>query len=334
MTQVSAPLVNEQFTDAAWRDLFGDEPGVVGDLDGTSYNINLPPDSNVALIGSPTQDSLSRVAGFSHKIPAGQLESIVIPEAPGSTRTDLVVVRYDPANNDAPGPCRLAIVTGTSAGFPAYDSSAPGVEDLPLWAVTRKADEALSQATVRRLYPRLAPLLNLPLGALLPTSSPLGTLVRRGQLTYVRELDTSGVPTWIPDRGMEQIDTLCAPDIGGPLEQNSPRGLHSSVRISQPFGPGVPFRGEITAQCYVVVQAGSEIGFAATGDPSGPTTRHARSRNDGSIAEPRTVTAHARIDSGSSDAFNFQPIMRQLSGTSEVVAEPRLAFSTAHVWPK
>jgi len=200
MTQVSAPQVGEQFTDTSWRDLFGDEPGVVGDLNGTAYAISLPPDSDVARVGSANQDSLSRVAGFSHKIPAGQYEGVTIPVASGSARTDLIAVRYDPAFTDDPGPCRLARIAGTSTGLPAYDAAPPGIEDLPLWSITRQPGQALSQATVRQLFPRLAPTLTVPVGAPLPDSSPLGTHAYQGAQQFVRELGTSGVPVWAPIR--------------------------------------------------------------------------------------------------------------------------------------
>lgn len=196
MAQTSYPLAGAQFTDAAWRDLFGDEPGVVGDMDGSAYAVALSSGSDVAQIGSATQASLARVAGFAHRISAASTEPITIPVASGSARTDIIALRYDPANTGAPGPVRLVRIAGTSASLPAFDQSPPGVEDLPLWGVTRQPSQALSAATVQRLFPRLAPALELPVGAPLPTSSPLGTRLRQGPVDYMRVLGTSGVPVW------------------------------------------------------------------------------------------------------------------------------------------
>lgn len=202
MAQSSGPIsqgtdAERQFTDVMWRDLFGDEPGVVGDISGAAYQLTLPTNSDVAQIGSATQDSVARLAGFAHRIPAGQPESITIPAASGTAQTSIVALRYDPAYTGAPGPVRLIRIAGTSASLPAYDSSPPGVEDLPLWAVTRQPNQALSQATVLRIFPRLAPVLDVPVGAALPLSSPLGTRLHQGANQYVRQLGGAGAPTWV-----------------------------------------------------------------------------------------------------------------------------------------
>lgn len=196
MAQSSWPLVGENFSDLDWRDSFGAEAGVTGDLDGSSYKVTLAPDSDVAQIGSATQKSTAQVAGFGHRIPAGQPENITVPAATGSARTDIIALRYDPAFTGTPGPVRLALVTGTSTGLPVYDDAPPGIEDLPLYSVTRQPGQALSQATVRQLFPRIGLPLVVPVGAPLPLSSPLGTRVRQGTTEFMREQDGSGVPVW------------------------------------------------------------------------------------------------------------------------------------------
>lgn len=200
MAQASGPIsqgttAERQFTDVLWRDLFGDESGVVGDTDGTAYKLTLPTDSNNAQVGSSTIRSNARVAGFAHAIPAGSPETVDIPTAT-STRTDLIVLRYDPAYTGAPGPVRLVRIPGTSASVPAYDDAPPGVEDLPLWTVTRAPGQSLSQATVKRVFTRIAPVLTVETGVTLPTSSPLGTILQQGAETYRREL--AGTPTPVP----------------------------------------------------------------------------------------------------------------------------------------
>lgn len=209
MAQSSGPIsqgtiAERQMTDVLWRDRFGDESGVLGDLNGTAYAIVLPSDSDVAQIGSATQVSTATVAGFAHRIPADSPEPITIPAASGSARTDIVALRYDPAFTGLPGPVRLVRIAGTSAGLPVYDDAQPGVEDLPLWAVTRQPGQALSQATVQRLYSRIAPVITVPVGAPLPVSSPIGTLAKQSSSSYRRDLDSSGVPVWARDG--QQVD--------------------------------------------------------------------------------------------------------------------------------
>lgn len=204
MTQTSGPLATgtlaeRQFTDVLWRDLFGGEAGVVADYDGSAYAISLPVGSDVASVGSATQASLAQVAGFSHKIPQGEPESITVTPATGVTQTHIIALRYDPAYTGAPGPVRLVLIPGTSAALPSYDDASPGVEELPLWGVTRQPGQALSQATLQRLFPRLAPNLSLPEGVALPPSSPLGTVLQQGRRRYRREMGTAGVPVWTSD---------------------------------------------------------------------------------------------------------------------------------------
>lgn len=214
MAQSSGPISQgsdseRQFTDVMWRDRFGDEPGVIGDLDGSAYRVTLSTNSDVVQIGSSTQVSTATVAGFVHRIPEDQPEGITIPAATGSARTDIIALRYDPAFTGLPGPVRLTRIPGTATGLPGYDSAPPGIEDLPLWSITRQPGQALSQALVRRLFPRLAPSLEIDPGAPLPASSPLGTTLRQGSRKYVRALGTAGVPEWRPDGGQLPSIELC-----------------------------------------------------------------------------------------------------------------------------
>lgn len=201
MAQSSGPisqgsLSDRQFTDELWRNIFGDESGVIGDYNGTAYDLVLPSDSNFARVGSNTIKSTARVAGFGHAIPVGDPESIEVPPA-ALERTDVLALRYDPAFSGQPGPVRLVRIAGTSSAIPAYDDAPPGPEDMPLWAVTRKPGQSLAQATKVRLFPRITPSLTVEPGALLPPNSPIGTPLRRGTEEYIRELDDNGVPVWV-----------------------------------------------------------------------------------------------------------------------------------------
>lgn len=184
MAQVSGPLGNETFTTDEWRETVGDEPGIKGDLNGSSYSITLANNSDVASIGSASQDSIAVVAGVRHRIPAGQAEGITIPAPTSAARTDLIVLRYDPAWDAKPlGPVRLARIAGTEgSGAPAWDSTPPGVEDLPLWEVTRQPGQALSQATTQERRTWTGPNLFVSQSdtKYLPVTPPLGTRVQLG----------------------------------------------------------------------------------------------------------------------------------------------------------
>jgi hypothetical protein len=208
MAQSSGPIAQgttaeRQFTDIQWRDTFGDESGVIGDLDGTSYSITLGPAADTISVGSSTQDSRAVVAGFGHKIPQSTPESLTIPAASGSTRTDLIALRYDPAYTGLPGPVRLVRIAGSSSSIPAYDASPPGVEELPLFAITRAVGGAITAATLSRQFPRLAPVIDVPSVATLPTSSPLGTIARIGTAIYHRRLNPT-TPAWVLDDARPQ----------------------------------------------------------------------------------------------------------------------------------
>jgi len=202
MAQRSGPVSQgteeeRQLSDVDWRDLFGDEPGVYGDLDGSAYRVTLPTNSDVVQVGSDSQPSLSRVGGFFHRINAGEAEGVEIPAATGTARTDIVAVRYDPTYTGTPGPCRLVRIAGTNVGLPAYDAAPPGVEDLPLWAVTRQPGQALSQATVRLLFSRIGPHFTVPDDAPLPPSAPMGSRAHWKGIDYLRLL-SGGSPVWKP----------------------------------------------------------------------------------------------------------------------------------------
>lgn len=202
MAQSSGPIAvgtvaERQFSDVIWRNRFGDEPGVLGDMNGSSYALTLPAGSDVASVGSTTQASLATVAGFSHSIPAAAPETITIPPAVGSARNDIISLRYDPAYTGAPGPVRLFRIAGAGTALPTYDASPPGIEDLPLWSVTRSPGQSLSLAIVKRMFPRIALSLEVGINSPLPLSSPLGTIARQGTSTFRRALDASSNPVWL-----------------------------------------------------------------------------------------------------------------------------------------
>lgn len=245
MAQSSGPIsqgttAERQFSDALWRDIFGDESGVIGDMNGTAYALVLPSGSDVAQVGSGNQLSTARVAGFGHRIPAGAPESITIPVATGAARTDIISLRYDPASTGAPGPVRLFRIAGTTSALPVYDDAPPGTEDLPLWAVTRSPGQNLSQATVTRLFPRLVPTLELNPGSPLPINSPLGTVLRQGSSRYRRQLDVSNVPAWTA----EAADSVYDEGAGGSAITTAIAAAGDMATVTVPAGVwDVDYRG-------------------------------------------------------------------------------------------
>ena len=147
MTQTSAPLIGVEFPDDAWRTLAAaDTDGILGDPAGTaSYSLTLPTSGNNVTVGV----GAARVAGFLHQVTAS--ESITIPAPTSRARTDVITARYDAtwANDGGARPVRLNRVAGTEgSGTPTLDTSPPGVQELPLWRITRSPSQALNLATV------------------------------------------------------------------------------------------------------------------------------------------------------------------------------------------
>jgi hypothetical protein len=196
MAEESGPLVGDNFTDAQWRAIFGGEPGIVGDVDGSAYNLTLGAGTDDAQLGSVTQDSVAVVGGFMHRIVGGSTQAVTIPPSTNVVgRTDIIAVRLDAGTyTSAPGPCRLVRIAGVegSSARPSMDEAPPGVEDFPLWAVTRKGNgttaEGLNQAAKVDLRRRTGPNLTVPAGESLPVNVPVGTRARRGDAEFVREM--------------------------------------------------------------------------------------------------------------------------------------------------
>lgn len=218
--QEAGPLLGQNFTDAVWRSIFGAEPGIVGDYNGSAYGITLPPASDSVEIGSPTIESRSTVGGFGHAIPAGTTQSLLIPASSNAAigRTDIISVRLNAsAFTTVPGPVRLHRIPGVegSAARPSYDDSPPGVEDMPLYAITRKQGQALTEATVVDLRVRTGPQILVAPSATLPTSVPLGTRATRGGVTYRRDLDGSSTQWVEVSRDRETLTGIAATDTFG-----------------------------------------------------------------------------------------------------------------------
>lgn len=200
--QESGPLPTETFTLGRWRQIFGAEPGIVGDTDGSAFGLTLPPSSDTAEVGSATLESIAIVGGHPLIIPAGTTQSIDIPASTNPTigRTDIIAAQRDSAAfNTDPGPVRLVRIGGTegSAALPSYSSPLT----LPLWAITRKQGQSLNEAVPRDLRVRRASVFAVPggtPGGILPQSAPLGTRATRDGTAYRREMVGSSAQ-WVEE---------------------------------------------------------------------------------------------------------------------------------------
>lgn len=200
--QESFPIVGQPFTDAQWRTIIGQEAGIVGDTDGTAYTISLPASSDVAEVGSASEDSAAVVGGFGHRIPAGLTQSIEIPPSTNATngRGDVIALSYDPTNVGAPvNLVRIPGVEGSTT-LPPLDEGPPGAEVLALWEVRRRAGQGLNQATVRDMRTWASPHLYVAPDRGLSPDVPLGTVARRGSgpSRFVRVLQGT-TPAWIQE---------------------------------------------------------------------------------------------------------------------------------------
>lgn len=201
--QLSGPLTDLNFTDDQWQAIFGSNAGVIGDTDGTAYNLTLPPATDTVEIGSATIDSRSVVGGYEHLIPAGTTQSLDIPASTNPTigRTDLIVARFNSATfTTEPGPVRLVRIGGTegSAALPSHNTTLPSPVDLVLYAITRKQGQGLNQAIVVDRRPRSAWNYLIPPGGSLPQTAPLGATATRDGIRFRRDFDGATVD-WIQE---------------------------------------------------------------------------------------------------------------------------------------
>lgn len=315
MAEHSFGRANQKFTVADWRALFGAEPGIVGDVDGSAYKLTLPTGTDDAVLGSTTQDSTSVVGGALHQIAAGQTQTVTIPASTNAAagRTDLIVVRYDAATYTTdPGPCRLYRVAGVegSTALPTLDEAPPGVEDMPLWAVTRKQGQSLNQAASRWLGRRTGPNLLVPSGESLPADVPLGTRAERGGIEYVRDLNSSGTPAWRP-AGMQASYAPSGAALTQILAPSAPVvGIHSRLVIKtgratcttsssggHEYADRIVFDEPFPTACLSVQATqymGPTVGFGPAAAYQGGVAIDSMSRTDFRLVYPGSTTSTIR----------------------------------------
>jgi hypothetical protein len=202
-TETAGPLFNEIFTDDQWTAIFGSNAGIIGDTDGTAYNLTKPPSGNDVEIGSSTIDSFAVVGGRGHGIPAGAPHSLTIPESTNPTvgRTDLIVARMNLATfTTDPGPVRLVRIPGTegSAAPPSHNTTLPSPVDLVLYQITRVQGDPIADAVVVDRRPRTAWNYLIPAGVSLPQTAPLGATATRDGIRWRRDLDGASVD-WVQE---------------------------------------------------------------------------------------------------------------------------------------
>jgi hypothetical protein len=293
MAQESGPLVGANFTDTQWRAILGGEPGIVGDVDGSAFNITLGAGTDDALLGSSTQDSVAVVGGFMHRIAEDSTQAVTIPPSTNVVgRTDIIAVRLDAGTyTSAPGPCRLVRIAGVegSAARPSMDEAPPGVEDFPLWAVTRKGNgttaEGLNQAAKVDLRRRTGPNLLVPASESLPPNVPLGTRAARGDEVYRRRLSTGGTAEWVLESPIPPrigVFSDFAPEVTGTVTSATRRYYGVDV-------PAKPYARNITVEVFASIDIPPrntwriDIELAATGSPNtaGAGERRASQRMGG-----------------------------------------------------
>lgn len=150
MAEESFPVVEQPMSADQWQSVtLGIGNGI---LDGGGYPYRLTSFSNVdntAVLKCPTAADKNYgnaiLEGFYHKYD----EDIVLSFPPVTSRTTYyVALQYDPLN--ATTPVTLKVVT-------SFDYS-QGKNYLPLWNVVREPNQLLTDASVRMVRPRVAPL--------------------------------------------------------------------------------------------------------------------------------------------------------------------------------
>jgi len=199
----SGPLPGQKFTQARWAQTFGANAGIVGDTDGSAFNLTLPPSTTTAQIGSATIESVAIVGGYPLIIPAGETQDVVIPDSTNPTigRTDLIVGRFNSGTfTTAPGPCRLVVIPGTE-GSPnpsSHNTTLPSPVDLVLYQITRKQGQSLNQAVVVDRRPKSGWHYLIPAGASLPQTAPLGATATRDGIKWRRDM-VGVTPDWVQE---------------------------------------------------------------------------------------------------------------------------------------
>lgn len=154
-SEYSYPVVNQPMNDEMWQyvtlglgDGILDEGGSPYYLknNGSAANTNAT-NTMLLTVSTVTDNAQSLLRGFYHRL----IEDKIL-DFPGvsSTTTYYVVLQYDPMGHSTPeGPLSVQVVTNLS--------TAQGKYNLIYWSLTRRANQLLTDATIERFRPRVAP---------------------------------------------------------------------------------------------------------------------------------------------------------------------------------
>lgn len=170
MAEESFPRLNEPMDDRQWSSVtkgIGD-----GVLDERGDPYKLVDLSNVSNAGTITVD---KITGYNHAILRGfyhRMDTPIPVSLPpvASETTYSIVLRYDP--KDTKMPVKLVVLTSLPR--------TSGLEYLVLWTVTRKPNQLLTDATIKKYRPTISPVIQVDYPESLPPYQPslFGTRAR------------------------------------------------------------------------------------------------------------------------------------------------------------
>lgn len=152
-SEFSYPVVGQGISSSMWQWITkGVGNGVIdlGDYPYTLENLNNATNSGVLKVGQRgTANAI--VEGFYHQLSEDMTVSLPMPSS--GTTTYSVCLTHDPRNGDsAGGPISVQVYSGTPP-------TTFGRVHVVLWTVRRSANQLLTDATVERIRPRVAPVI-------------------------------------------------------------------------------------------------------------------------------------------------------------------------------
>jgi hypothetical protein len=270
----SWPIVEQDISTDQWRAMQGGTvKGIVDDRTGSSYKLTLSSSSNDIQLGSATVQSDAQVAGYHHRLNAGEIVTLSSPTPTSDSRVDYVTLRFDPTlEADAAGPIHPFLLQGIEgADAPDDDVSPPGNEDLILYCIVRQKNAPLSSAEVidMRSWAGRDTLIANPTtgGYLLPDQAvindnvllPMGAAggARWGHWKY---LLVNGTPQWVrmvePGTMIRRYKGPFLGDPAQPLVLAGPGPITLAV-IDLADTQGTPYCVSVKANFEMICPAGS-----------------------------------------------------------------------------
>ena len=150
--EFSYPVVDQAVSSSMWRWITrGMGAGILGEGGQPYWYRNVSNANNTAEISVSTisGEAHAMIGGFYHHL--SQAVTVPLPMPSSGTVTYHVALTYDPRRESDPeGPIKLETHTGS---LPTTFSR----EHIPLWSITRGANQLLTDATVRQYRPFVSP---------------------------------------------------------------------------------------------------------------------------------------------------------------------------------